>query len=186
VKTENKKRIKMKGEAGFTLMEMMVALGVFSTIVTITASIFLGTLRDARYVSSQAAAVDNAGLIIEQIAREVRTGSSFSVPNGTSDRLEFINYHSRFTRYMFSEIGGKKRISKCEGASCAGNSDPGEPLTSESIDVEGSFHITDFSGDPNGRTTPRITVVAGVKDARGNPLTNIQTTISARLIYYKD
>jgi hypothetical protein len=86
---------------------------------------------------------------------------------------------------MFAEVGGKKRITKCEGASCVGNSNPGSPITSESIDVEGSFYTTNFPDDVNGRTTPRITVVASVKDGRGNILTNIQTTISARLIYYK-
>ena len=152
---------------GFTLIEVIVAFGVFSVIVTIVASVFLGVLRDARFVSAQAAAVDNAGLVVEQIAREVRTGSDFAVPQGQSSSLSFINYHGEATVYAFD--AATKRITK-----------NGYPITSDNSEITGSFYITQPA-----LTTPRITIVAMVKDNKGNSLSNIQTTVSARLIYYK-
>ncbi|MDD4930983.1 MAG: prepilin-type N-terminal cleavage/methylation domain-containing protein [Candidatus Colwellbacteria bacterium] len=154
-------------QSGFTLMETMVALGVFSVIVTIVGSIFVSSLRSARFVSIQSAAIDNTALVVEQITREVRTGVSFTIPNGQSQTLSFVNYKGQNVSYSFAD----GRIAK-----------NGSPLTAEGITVNGMFYITDFSG----ATTPRITIVAGVKDPRKDiPLINIQTTVGARLIYYK-
>lgn len=157
-------------EKGFTLIEVVVAFGVFSIIVTIASSIFLGVLRDARFVSAQAAAVDNAGLVVEQIAREVRTGliRSSDIPGSPNTKtLSFLNYHGEDTVYTFDDAS--HRITK-----------NGYPITSANTSITGSFYITQPA-----LTTPRVTVVAMVKDAKGNPLSNIQTTVSARLIYYK-
>lgn len=158
-------------EKGFTLIEVAVAFGVFSVIVTIAASVFLGVLRDARFVSAQAAAVDNAGLVVEQIAREVRTGliRPTDIPgNPNSETLSFLNYHNENTIYAFDDAAG--RITK-----------NGYPITSENTSITGGFYITQPA-----LTTPRVTIVAMVKDNKGNPLSNIQTTVSARLIYYKN
>ena len=146
----------------------MVAFGVFSIIVTTVAAIFLGSLRDARFVSSQAAAIDNAGQVIEQIAREIRTGYNFDVsPQGSSPSLSFTNYRGDSTIYSFDNVN--HQIIK-----------NGNPITSHNISITGSFYITQPS-----LTTPRITISAIVKDAKGRILSNIQTTVSARLIYYK-
>jgi len=157
-------------EKGFTLIEVVVAFGVFSIIVTIASSIFLGVLRDARFVSAQAAAVDNAGLVVEQIAREVRTGliRPTDIPGSPNSKtLSFLNYHGENTVYAFDDVS--HRITK-----------NGYPITSANTSITGSFYITQPA-----LTTPRVTVVAMVKDAKGSPLSNIQTTVSARLIYYK-
>ncbi|MCK9187148.1 MAG: prepilin-type N-terminal cleavage/methylation domain-containing protein, partial [Candidatus Colwellbacteria bacterium] len=49
----------VKSEAGFTLMELVVALSVFAIIMTVAASILLHSLKTARFVANQAGAVDN-------------------------------------------------------------------------------------------------------------------------------
>ncbi|MDD5098835.1 MAG: prepilin-type N-terminal cleavage/methylation domain-containing protein [Candidatus Colwellbacteria bacterium] len=171
---------------GFTLMELLVALGVFSIIITVATSIFLGILRDTRFISAQASAIDNTNLAIEQIAREIRTGTGFLNPDsGATNKIEFTNYHGNFTRYSFVESNGKKRIAKCEGAECSGNDNPGSFITSEGINIDGSFNVTDFTGSAQGKTMPRITISAGVEDVRGNHLADLQTTVSPRLLYYK-
>ncbi len=148
---------------GFTLIELMVGMGIFSIIMTIVVSIFLVAMRSSRFVSIQATAVDNLSLSVEQIAREVRTGYGFTTGSGA---LSYTNDDGQSVTYAFSN----GRIMK-----------NGIPLTDERIKVTGSFLINDFGGT----TTPRITITTRAEDERLRTLANVQTSVSARLIYYK-
>lgn len=147
----------------------MVAMGVFSTVITVASSILLHSLKTARFVANQASATDNIALAMEQMVREVRTGyvrkEDFS--EGLSSGFSFINYEGQRTTYGF-----------CGTQICRNDS----PITSESVIIKGGFYITDF----NRKKTPRITVAAKAADTRGNPLGSVQTTVSARLIFYQE
>ena len=156
----------VKSEAGFTLMELVVALSVFAIIMTVAASILLHSLKTARFVANQAKAVDNIALAMEQMVREVRTGSSINPTNGLVQSFSFVNYEGEAVTYSF-----------CGTRICRN----GQPLTADNTMIEGGFYINDFGGDK----TPRITVSASAEDVRGNPLGSVQTTVSARLVYYK-
>ena len=149
--------------SGFTLIELMIGMGLFSIVMTVVISIFVSSLRSSRFISLQASAVDNLSLSVEQIAREVRTGFGFSAGSGT---LSYTNDDGEAVSYAFTN----GRIIK-----------NGVPLTDERIKVTGSFLVNDFGGT----TTPRITITAKATDERNRTLANIQTSVSARLIYYK-
>ncbi|MBI2592952.1 MAG: prepilin-type N-terminal cleavage/methylation domain-containing protein, partial [Candidatus Colwellbacteria bacterium] len=88
---------------GFTLIELMVAMGLFATVLTFIVSLFLQSARAERVVAKRAAAIDNVSLAVEQMAREIRTGSNFpSVPaNGEQKRatLGFTNHRGERVIY---------------------------------------------------------------------------------------
>jgi len=79
--SNNKKR-------GFTLVEILVAISIFSIVVAIATGGFISSLRTERQVSSLLSSQSNASLVLEQMAREIRTGSLFCHDDGASD----INY----------------------------------------------------------------------------------------------
>jgi len=168
VKTKTKisqvKKIK-----GFTLVELVVALGIFATVITVAASILLHSLRSLRHVAHQAGAMDNISLAMEQMAREVRMGSNITpADRGGSllNNFSFINHEERVITYSF-----------CGTRMCRNE----QYITMSNIIIRGGFLINNFDGDK----TPRITMTARAEDVRGNILGLVQTTVSARLIHYK-
>ena len=71
---------------GFLLIELLVAMALFSTIVVIAVGSFINVLQTQRQVAALSAAESNLGIVMEEMAREMRTGSLFCIKsNGTTD-----------------------------------------------------------------------------------------------------
>ena len=163
------KTLQIKKIKGFTLVELVVALGLFAIVITIGASVLLHSLRSLRYVAHQASAMDNISLAMEQMAREVRMGSNITPADGGGDlrnSFSFINHEGNTIDYSF-----------CGTRMCR----EGTHITMSNIIIRGGFLISNSGGNK----TPRITITARAEDVRGNVLGLVQTTISARLIHYK-
>lgn len=70
---------------GFTLVELLVAMGIFTIVISIATGGFISSLRTQRQVASLISAQSNASLVLEQMAREIRTGFLFChAPGSTS------------------------------------------------------------------------------------------------------
>ncbi len=69
---------KLKTSNAFTIIELLVAMGLFIILMGITAGSFVKAMRTQRAIVALMAANDNASLTLEQIAREIRTGSNFT------------------------------------------------------------------------------------------------------------
>ena len=154
---------------GFTLVELVVALGIFVIVITVATSILLSSLRSLRQVAHQAGAMDNISLAVEQMAREVRMSADIDPVDREGSLLSsfsFINHEGRIITYSFCGT----RICRNE-----------QYITMSNIIIRGGFLINNFDGDK----TPRITMTARAEDVRGNILGLVQTTVSARLIHYK-
>lgn len=61
----------------FTLIEVLIAIGVFSILVVVGVGGFTNALRTQREVAGLIAAQSNASVALEQMAREIRTGYLF-------------------------------------------------------------------------------------------------------------
>jgi prepilin-type N-terminal cleavage/methylation domain-containing protein len=64
-------------KSGFTLIELLVAIALFSIVVAIATDGFVNALRTQRQVASLISTESNVTLVLEQMAREVRTGYLF-------------------------------------------------------------------------------------------------------------
>jgi prepilin-type N-terminal cleavage/methylation domain-containing protein len=78
---------KQNSQRGFTLIEMLVAIGVFAVVVAIATGGFVNSLRTQRQVASLISAQSNASLVLEQMAREIRTGFLFCHDQGNNTGL---------------------------------------------------------------------------------------------------
>lgn len=94
---------KFKDRRGFTITELLVAMAVFAIIVVMIVGIFIQGLRSQRILNHLMAINDNTALVIEQAAREIRTGYGFC----PADRpclptiLNFINFRGEAVSYQF-------------------------------------------------------------------------------------
>ncbi|MGB7957378.1 MAG: prepilin-type N-terminal cleavage/methylation domain-containing protein [Minisyncoccia bacterium] len=185
---------------GFTLVELLVAVALFSILMAIAAGGFVRALRSEREVSAMMAAESNVNLALEQMAREMRTGYLFchdpGVPSPneacascsvvalgatqvwTCPTIEFYNASGEKVDYSLDANNVLERADSAE------NSGLPEPLTSDNISVT-DLNFTIFGNVEGDTWNPRVTVAIGVQP-NDNTVTwstaNLETTISARSI----
>ncbi len=155
----------MNMNKGFTVIELMVAVGLFIIVVGIASGTFVHSLRTQRNVAGLMAANDNASLTLEQMTREIRTGKNFS---STGSRLTFTNYQNEPVSYTLTD-GAMYRN--------------GAPLTSKNVLVPYLSFILLGEAPSDGKQT-RVTILLGVS-ARGRLesfITRLQTTVSPRIL----
>lgn len=163
-----------RASRGFTVIELLVAMSVFSLIILISGAIFVRSIRSERIVAGRAAAFDNVALVVEQIAREVRTGIRFPQAEGAPSRvdwLEFTNYHNERVVYRLEREAITKSINFASSLS----------LTSSNVKITNLGFWIMGAGD---NLPPRITIIVEAEGPFASPF-NVQTTVGARLIYYK-
>ncbi|OGY64760.1 MAG: hypothetical protein A3I24_03305 [Candidatus Harrisonbacteria bacterium RIFCSPLOWO2_02_FULL_41_13b] len=162
----------LKLRHGFTMIELLVAMGVFIIIVGVSIGIFVRSLRTQRNIINLMAINDNASLAIEQMTREIRTGQLFSSLGPSA--LKFLNYQGRDITYRWNTSA--ESLERGEG-------DIFKAITASEVKIKRLQFI--LSGEEDGDNIPtRVTVVLGVgsnqRDLTG-VLNNIQTTISPRV-----
>jgi hypothetical protein len=131
---------------------------------------------------------NNAGGILEQIAREARTGfrfcgsqSSGSPCNLSSDSLSFVNYRGADVTYEFNRDDGT--VMRSEGGAP-------EALTARETEVTYlNFFVAqhNLNGDPSDDVCNpwRITMTMGVRPRNAqlaNREVKLQTTVSSRVL----
>jgi prepilin-type N-terminal cleavage/methylation domain-containing protein len=170
---------------GFTLIELLIAVSLFAIAVAIAAGGFVRALRTQRQLIALISANSSASLAIEQIAREIRTGSGFDcsagVPNAfgglTCQDLSFTNAAGEPVVYSLqADADGADDVL----ARTAGTGAP-EALTPADTQISNlQFILFNNSAYP-----PRITITMGVTAKSyglDSSVTNLQTTVSSRAL----
>ena len=167
-----------KSGAGFTLIELMVALGVFIIIATIATGGFVSALRSQRQVAALISANNNVSLALEQMAREIRTGRNFCEPSSCPpSQLSFYNAPGEFVTYR-KDPGGGDFIERGVGAVFQRITGTGAFVWSLNFFLKG-----DINDDPVKQWPTRVTITLGVSaKERGisGGVIRLQTTVSSR------
>lgn len=166
---------------GFTLIEIIVAMTVFSLALGAMSSLFVMALKGQRNVFAQQNLLDNTRFALEQMSRQIRmaqrdetgicTGTAGSTYSGGGADITFIDPGSNCRTYDFS--GGIIRMRPDTGQGFSN-------LTSNDVNIER------LNFDVRGREAtdgeqPRVTIVIDAKDPNQQSAGIIlQTTISAR------
>ncbi|MCL4406110.1 MAG: hypothetical protein M1586_02070 [Patescibacteria group bacterium] len=157
--------------SGFTLIELTITLGIFVFVIFLILSIFTNSLKAERNVANQTAILDNLSLVIEQMAREIRTGTNFPSSPETSS-FAFKNYLNQ--NVVYSKPADGDYVTKNTNGVVT-------RLTADDIQVTNlKFYITQPDFYP-----PRVTIQFQVKSSLFQGVLTFQTTVSERLFYYK-
>ena len=192
----NKKRIinRFSNKSGFTLVEVLVAIAIFSVVISIAMGGFVMILRGQRQAASLVSAGNNVSFAMEQMAREIRTGYNFCRPGSncdttqlgcppgctfvTKNELDFLNANGSPVIYCLNGTIIERSVTA--NALCGDASF--QPITSSNILVQ-RLSFTFFGNLSNDLWPPRIVISIGVssKEAQlaGDSI-NLQTTVSAR------
>jgi prepilin-type N-terminal cleavage/methylation domain-containing protein len=186
VKNENIRKMRFNKKLifnndGVTLLELMVAVSLFSLTMIMATSVFqsvIGSQRDA--IISQEMQ-ENMRYSFEKLGKEIRTaqkdGAHSCIPSGKifwtdGTRLEFLNYHNQCICYRLT--GGRLEVSSngCSGSFL--------PLTPQKIVISNlGFGVIDSTASIQALVTMKMHINVTLP-GKANQNLDMQTTLSSR------
>ncbi len=197
----NPKSSPLNPSHGFTLVELLVAIAIFTIVVAIATGGFVTALRTQRQAAALIAAQSNASLALEQMAREMRTGYVFCTdPAGGGDPSTGAPDTACFpgcskvgnvwtcSGYIDFYNGQSAKIgySLANGALTRSDANGPQPITGDNVVVK-YLTFTIFGNTEGDHWNPRITISMGVAPNSNDPalvnnVLDLQTSISSRNI----
>jgi prepilin-type N-terminal cleavage/methylation domain-containing protein len=168
---KKKKKI-FSNKNGYTLIELMVALSIFVTVIVIVLGLFSMAIKGQRKVISQQNVQENASFLMEFMAKEIRM-SKINGSNGTFTTLALTR--SDGINVVYNISGGK--ISRNDGTRDG-------QVSADEVIVTGSFYIEGVGAGAIDNQQPKVTIVLKIQGV-GNKVEeksemHIQYTLSQR------
>jgi len=173
---------------GFTLLEMIISMGVFAVAALIGVSSLLALTNAQKKALVFQSTQDNLRFAVEAMAREIRTGNFYYCGTNLGDIPQNSSYKDCSAggpSFNFTNVSGQRvtyqalqnRIQKSLNGGIF------QAITSGDIGIEYlTFFVIGSSGDDEFH--PRVTIVArgisGVGSSRSE--LSLQTTVSQRTI----
>jgi len=183
------KRLNVKINKGFTLIEMMVAVLIFSIVVGAVIGVFVSALQVQRYNLAYQQLLDQTSYAMEYMSRAIRmavkddgacgfSGNNYRVSNDNT-KIEFQNYEGDCQEFYLDTSVDPNQLVTSKGADYLDI-----PLTSNNLNVTSlNFGVTGAPGSEfSDDVQPRVTIFMGIQreGAGPQPKITIQTTISQR------
>ena len=174
----HKKALHSSKGAGFTMIELLTAFGMFAVVMSLVAGIFVLSVKSQKNISRLLSANNNVYLMLEQMAREMRVGTDFT----------FVRFGSTINEIYFTNPEGDVVGYRMQGTAMWRILTPsGQPTVSQQISSN-DINVIDFFINNNcntGQDYPvRVTLhlKIGATGTTGveNILTEIQTTTAVR------
>jgi len=185
---------------GYTLIEVLVAVGIFTIVIAAPTGFFVGSLKGQLKTLASQKLLDNTSYCLEYISRSLRMakkelstdpltacllqggtalyGYNYQITRG-GDGLKFKNYKDECQEFFLADGRLKEWKKRPSGETSE------DYLTSEDLEII-SFKIgpTESWGQDD-TDQPRVTLFLKIKGGKGQmeelrPLIKIQTTISQR------
>ncbi len=163
-----------KKEQGFTLIEMLVTVVVFTTLMIIISGIFAQTLDLQRVAFNLQAIEENSRFALETMAREIRFAKLITPSTAECPGTDSLNFtHPTNGEITYSLIDGQIHRT-VDGIDTI--------LTSGSVNITKlSFCVIGAEEDDN--IQPKITILMSMETGAKNPQDiDLQTTITTRLL----
>jgi len=168
----------LRATAGFSLIEILVAVSLFSLVVSAITGMFLASFRAQRHAFAFTNAHNNVRFVFETLSREIRTGFFFENRAG---RLVFENQFGIPVAY---ELRGTELV-RCEGYNRATDSCDNifgfRAVTSPEVVVE-EFRFSLAGAGLGDAAQPRVTLLLRLRSQVGNQtvFSSVQTTVTQR------
>lgn len=173
-------------KSGFTLVEMLIAIGLFTVIVSFSLGAVLSIFDANRRARSSKTVVDNLNLAVENMSRTIRFGSNYYC--GISSSLsETKDCSSDYDNSISVTFKGNRIIYKLDGKSIQKSDNGGSTYTNitspETVIEYLRFYV--IGSSPSDDSQPYV--IAVIEGYSGNKLTaqsefSIQTLMSQRVL----
>lgn len=164
------KKIEVFKKRGFTLVELMVSIGLFTIVVTIAMGSIATIVDTNRKSQTLTLVMNNMGFALESMTRTIKTSTEIS---GTAMQPIFKNQDGDYIIYKHEG----DTIKKCVSTSSGGCNGTFISIISTQVKIE-NFELELLNGNQ-----PRVLMTIGGYAEIGNKIRsdfNIQTTVSPR------
>ena len=170
-----KKRNLKNKKSGFTIIEMMIAIAIFLIVVMIGMGALLNANAIHRKTQNTRSIMDNLSFIMEDMSRNIRTGSEYSLDGDTSFSFLPANETTNHWKYFFDNNGNLEKTDS------SGTSVLNSPEISFSTFGSG---FTVVGQNPSDDQQPFVTIrlVGKISSPNGDIPFNLQTSVSQRAI----
>ena len=173
---------KYKFNNGFTLLEMIVTLGLFSVVMVISLSSILNIMNVQKKILSTKTIQENLDFAITVMEREIRAGDQYGV-NLSNDEFTFRNINLVNITYktVFNPITGNLELIRDENGSPLALTDP-----------KINILVLDFSlsGEGNNDDAQPMVIINIsadiVVDQKSSVIVNVQAAASQRFPDFAD
>lgn len=172
--------------AGFSLIELLVAMALFLTVILITTDIFVSVTQRQKVTLDYERALNEFRYnltFIEKVARTNEINFDFYVGgvDVPEEQLIMKDKDGKFFLFYLSENGCAEDVDQCLHYFYEGQAD--KVLSSKALGIDFINYYIKPSGNPDGSDEqPLITIVAqGFSPNHPDKKINIQTTISSRI-----
>src|SRR3989344_706601 len=166
--------IKLKFKTGFTLIELIVALGVFMVVMTIILSAFLNIMDIQKKTEAFRKVNDNLNFAMEAMMGEIREGEDYCPSGGVTGTFSFTNKDDKKVNYRLNGEHIERQIPS-ESISWLMLASDEIKITKLSFTVRGNV--------VNDQNQPLVTIAisgeTGIKEKLKSKL-NLQATVSQR------
>ena len=188
-------------EAGITMVEMVVAMGILSMVLTIFLSALVSVQTGVVKAADRSISNDEVRLAVQQIDREIRSGNVFVDPASESDPGMMLRIYSQANaptrpsrhRCVQWRVAGRELQSRTWHTEWRLNSDVtgwrilGNDIVNQQRGVR-AFELdtsTTYGGDGVHGRVMRIHILANRSDRSGQPV-SIQVSVNGRNTRYGD
>lgn len=163
---------------GFSLVEMLVAMFIFTLVIGATSQIFTRAFVGYREQKRLQSDIESAQFALNTMAKELRTASVFT-SNGDRSSVEFIDYSQKLC-FRYTINTDAKTLSVQQKSATGNDCSGGTYSTNTSIVshiTRGSFRIR--QSDNAQKRVGKVTISLFVDSGQAAP-THLQTTVSLR------
>lgn len=177
---------KRPSQAGFTLIEMIVAVALFSVVMLIAGATLMSLVYANRKAQALQSVMNNLNIALDDMVRNIRAGAEYNCGGPTGgdcsnggNSFYFTQFgESGQTEYLFGGLCPSGRICEREG-----NSEP-EPITAPEVDITNmEFYVvgTTLGGGQEPKVVIAIQGEAGSQAAASTTF-DIQATAVQRVL----
>ena len=146
---------------GFTLIEMMVSIALFSIVMVIVATAYLNLLNLDREAKATNDVTANLNFVMDTMSRSIRTGTHYSCVGGGANcggpQSSFSFIADDGVTYVAYALQGGNIV---ECTSSSGSCSPSTPINDPSITVDNlSFYVKGVDTGNSDGTEPQVTMV---------------------------
>lgn len=184
-----RKKIGLRG--GFTLVEMIVALAIFSFVMTATVAALLAMIDEGHKAEGSRSIIDNLNLVVESMSRNIRTGTNYGsacvggafCAFSMNNEITFTAYDGRTISYRLNTATRRVEISDSTV-----NGGVFFPMTDPQVSVQYlGFLVRGIAPANSAQPTVEIllsgTIASGVgSQVRTQTGFNIETFVSERVL----
>lgn len=173
----------MEQQRGFTLIEMIVAVGLFSVVMLISVGALLSLVGANRKAQALQSVMNNLSIAVDGMVRSIRMGSGYSCDAGGDcagggDVFSFVPFGGG-DRWFFYEDGGRLY------RSTTGSTFDGQPLTAPEIRID-TLKFYAIGTTPGDTVQPKVVIelqgTAGTDKMKTTTTFSIQATAVQRIL----